>query len=34
VFGGVPGARADLGTVMKRLLAIKARPTAQVAETV
>ena len=24
-FGGVPGARADLGTVMKRLLAIKER---------
>ena len=26
-FGGVPGARADLGAVMKRLLAIKARAT-------
>jgi L-ribulokinase len=25
VFGGVPGARADLGTLMKRLLAVKAR---------
>jgi L-ribulokinase len=24
-FGGVPGARADLGTVMKRLLAIRER---------
>jgi L-ribulokinase len=34
VFGGVPGARGDLGTVMKRLLAIKARATAQVAEVV
>jgi L-ribulokinase len=33
-FGGVPGGRADLGTMMKRLLAIKARATADVAETV
>ncbi len=33
-FGGVPGARADLATLMKRLLAIKARATAEVAETV
>jgi L-ribulokinase len=33
-FGGVPGGRADLGTMMKRLLAIKARATAEVAETV
>ena len=26
-FGGVTGARADLGTLMKRLLAVKARAT-------
>ena len=31
-FGAVPGARADLGTVMKRLLAIKERAALAVEE--
>jgi L-ribulokinase len=33
-FGAVPGARGDLGTVMKRLLAIKDRAARHVARNV